>query len=287
MIELKNVSFTYQRTKKEAIKDISFEIKKGEIFGFLGPSGAGKTTTQRLIIGLLRGYQGSIKVLGKERSEWSNDFFERIGVAFEMPNLYLKLTAKENLNLIGSYYKNKNENISALLDRVGLLAFQDKKVESFSKGMKMRLNFVRSLLHDPDIIFLDEPTTGLDPGNAKIVREMIIEQKERGKTIFLTSHDMNVVDKLCDRVAFIVDGQLSIIETPKDLKRSYGKKTVGVEYLKDDQVQTMIFSLDRLGENNDFLKLLKEEDVRTIHSHEASLDDIFIEVTGRELSWGY
>jgi len=284
MIELKNVSFTYQKTKKEAIKGISFEIKKGEIFGFLGPSGAGKTTTQRLIIGLLRGYQGSIKVLGKERSEWSNDFFERIGVAFEMPNLYLKLTAKENLNLIGSYYKNKTEDISALLDRVGLLAFQDKKVESFSKGMKMRLNFVRSLLHDPDIIFLDEPTTGLDPGNAKIVREMIIEQKEKGKTIFLTSHDMNVVDKLCDRVAFIVDGQLSIIETPKDLKHSYGKKTVGVEYLKDDQVQTMIFSLDRLGENNDFLKLLNEEEVRTIHSHEASLDDIFIEVTGRKLS---
>jgi ABC-type uncharacterized transport system YnjBCD ATPase subunit len=133
---------------------MNFDIRKGEVFGFLGPSGAGKTTTQRLIIGLLRNYTGQIEVLGKERNRWGKDFYEQIGVAFDFPNLYIKLTAKENLQLIGAYYKIKMDNPDHLLDRVGLFPDKDVRVESFSKGMKMRLNFIRSIMHQPDLMFV-------------------------------------------------------------------------------------------------------------------------------------
>ena len=169
------------------LKGISFDIGRGEIFGFLGPSGSGKTTTQRVIIGLLRGYKGSVEIFDKERRSFGRDFFERIGVAFDFPNLYIKLTAYENLKLLGSYYKNQPENIDGLLDMVGLLPDRNKKVEEFSKGMKMRLNFVRSIMHDPDFLFFDEPTSGLDPVNAKVIKDIILSLKEKGKNSF--SHD--------------------------------------------------------------------------------------------------
>lgn len=132
MIEVNNLCFKYSNADKQVISNLSFHIEKGEIFGFLGPSGAGKTTTQRLIIGLLRNYEGQIRVLGKERKNWGRDFFERIGVAFDFPNLYLKLTAEENLKLIGNYYMNKTKSIDHMLDRVGLLPDKSVRVEAFS-----------------------------------------------------------------------------------------------------------------------------------------------------------
>lgn len=122
MINVSGLEFAYRQSPAKAIKGISFDIGDGEIFGFLGPSGAGKTTTQRIIIGLLRGYQGSVELMGKERKEWGKDIFEKIGVAFDFPNLYEKLTAFENLDLLGSYYKNNSLNKDELLDSVGLLA---------------------------------------------------------------------------------------------------------------------------------------------------------------------
>ena len=152
MIEVSQLNFTYSRTKKQAVNNMSFDIRKGEVFGFLGPSGAGKTTTQRLIIGLLRNYTGHIRVFGRERSTWSKEFFEQIGVAFDFPNLYIKLTAGENLKLIGAYYKKVPENLDALLDRVGLLPDKNMRVENFSKGMKMRLNFIRAIMHNPELM---------------------------------------------------------------------------------------------------------------------------------------
>ena len=169
MIQVKDLDFTYKKTQKKAVRGLNFDIREGEIFGFLGPNGAGKTTTQRLIIGLLRNYTGHIEVLGKERNQWGKEFYEQIGVAFDFPNLYLKLTAKENLQLIGAYYNVRIENPDILLDRVGLLPDKDVRVESFSKGMKMRLNFIRSIMHQPGLMFFDEPTTGLDPVNAHIL----------------------------------------------------------------------------------------------------------------------
>jgi fluoroquinolone transport system ATP-binding protein len=262
---------------------MSFDIREGEIFGFLGPSGAGKTTTQRLIIGLLRNYTGHIKVLGKERNQWGKDFYEQIGVAFDFPNLYTKLTAKENLQLIGAYYKNTSENIDTLLDRVGLLPDKDVCVESFSKGMKMRLNFIRSIMHKPNLMFFDEPTSGLDPVNAHIIKEIILEQRKSGKTIFLTTHNMTVAEQLCDRVAFIVEGQIVVTGSPKDLMIEHGKRVVKVEYQLDGKLLEQNFEMNELGNNKVFMDVLKTGDIKTIHSCEASLEDIFIKLTGRNL----
>ncbi|WBW95660.1 ABC transporter ATP-binding protein [Oceanirhabdus sp. W0125-5] len=283
MIKVNKVNFTYEKSKKSALENVNFEIKKGEIFGFLGPSGAGKTTTQRLIIGLLRGYEGSIEVLGKERRDWGNDFYEKIGVAFDFPNLYIKLTAKENLKLIGSYYKNKLEDIDVLLDRVGLLPYANKRVESYSKGMKMRLNFIRSILHKPDLMFFDEPTSGLDPVNAKIIKDMITEQKNLGKTIFLTTHNMTVAEQLCDRVAFIVDGNISVIDSPKNLKLEHGKNSIKVEYINYGKLVEDTFNLETINTNEKYFDIMRNKKIKTIHSQEASLEDIFIKLTGRKL----
>ena len=262
---------------------MSFDIHKGEVFGFLGPSGAGKTTTQRLIIGLLRNYTGNIEVFGKERNRWGKDFYEQIGVAFDFPNLYIKLTAKENLQLIGAYYKVKSLRPETLLDRVGLLPDKDVRVENFSKGMKMRLNFVRSIMHEPDLMFFDEPTSGLDPMNAHIIKEIILEQKAKGKTVFLTTHNMTVAEQLCDRVAFIVDGQIVITGAPHDLMIEHGKRRVKVEYQHEDKLLEKEFEMLHLSENKDFMEVLKSNDIRTIHSCEATLEDIFIQLTGRKL----
>lgn len=283
MIQVKNLNFTYRKTNKQAVNNMNFEVQDGEVFGFLGPSGAGKTTTQRLIIGLLRNYEGEISVLGKERNKWGKDYYEQVGVAFDFPNLYSKLTAKENLQLIGSYYKEKCLSPDSLLDRVGLLADKDVLVENFSKGMKMRLNFVRSIMHNPKLMFFDEPTSGLDPVNAQIIKEIINEQKKSNKTIFLTTHNMTVAEQLCDRVAFIVEGKIVIIGSPKDLMVEHGKRILKIEFIKNGNKYERDFDLDKLGENTEFFEILNSAEVKTIHSCEASLEDIFIKLTGRNL----
>ncbi len=283
MIQVRNLNFTYTKTQKQAIHDMNFDIYKGEVFGFLGPSGAGKTTTQRLIIGLLRNYTGHINVLGKERNQWGKDFYEQVGVAFDFPNLYTKLTATENLELIGAYYKRTIIKPDELLDRVGLLPDKNVRVENFSKGMKMRLNFIRSIMHQPDLMFFDEPTSGLDPTNAHSIKDILLEQKQAGKTIFLTTHNMTVAEQLCDRVAFIVDGKIVVIGSPKELMIEHGKRRVKFEYQLDGELIETEFEMNQLAENKAFIDLLKTADIKTIHSCEATLEDIFIKLTGRNL----
>ena len=283
MIHIQNLNFTYSKSKIHAVKDISYRVAPGEIFGFLGPNGAGKTTTQRLIIGLLKTYEGSIKVFGRERRSYGNEFFEEIGVAFDFPNLYLKLSALDNLKLIGSYYKKHVLSPDELLDSVGLLKARDTKVESYSKGMKMRLNFVRSLMHDPKLLFFDEPTSGLDPVNAKIIKNTILDLKAQGKTIFLTTHNMTVAEQLCDRVAFIVDGSIPIIGSPKALMSDFGEHKVVAEYEQDGSLQSSEFALDTLSGNDEFIDIIRLKNIKTLHTKEATLEDIFIKLTGKSL----
>ncbi len=283
MITVKSLDFRYANSGKHAVNDMSFEIGKGEIFGFLGPSGAGKTTVQRLIIGLLRNYGGSIEVMGKERKSWNKDFFESIGVAFDFPNLFLKLSAGENLRLIGSYYRNKPADIKGLLDRVGLLPDINTRTENFSKGMKMRLNFVRAIMHQPELLFLDEPTSGLDPVNAHIIKEIIMEEKRKGRTIFLTTHNMTVAEQLCDRVAFVNEGKIVATDSPKNLMVQFGKPRLKVEYQKGNLIFDQEFDLEGLGDNVSFQDLLRTSVIKTMHSAEATLEEIFIQLTGRNL----
>lgn len=283
MIYVQDLFFTYPGKKAPTLKGLNFSIQKGEIFGFLGPSGAGKSTTQKIIIGILKMYQGQVQVMGKELSKMKSDYYERVGVAFEMPNLYTKFTALENLEFFRSFYSGETADPLTLLKMVGLEQDVHNKVSDFSKGMKMRLNFCRAFLNQPEIIFLDEPTSGLDPVNAKKIKEIILQKKEEGKTIFLTTHNMQVAEDLCDRVAFIVDGQISLIESPRELKIQYGKKQVQIEYRDHGRLRDANFSLEGIGQNRTFLSLLQSKEIETMHTQEATLEDIFIEVTGRSL----
>ncbi|ARU60209.1 ABC transporter ATP-binding protein [Tumebacillus avium] len=284
MIEVKGLRFSYPGQEEETLKGLSFAIGRGEIFGFLGPSGAGKSTTQKILIGILKGYQGDVRALGQELRTVRGDFFEKIGVAFEFPNFYGKFTVLENLQFFASLYKGETEDPLVLLERVGLLESAQVRVADFSKGMKMRLNFVRAFLHRPQLIFLDEPTSGLDPVNSKIIKDFMMEQKAAGKTIVLNTHNMNAAAELCDRVAFLVDGGIKLIDSPRELMIGRSRKVVRLEYREEGTIHASEFALADVGVNREFLRLLQEKDVLTLHTQEASLEDIFLEVTGKRLA---
>lgn len=283
MIEVKHLSFTYPGKIEPTVKDLHVSIQSGEVFGFLGPSGAGKSTTQKILIGILKQYQGSAQVLGQEVRRAGNQYYEQIGVAFEFPNFYSRFTALENLSFFRSMYTKKTLDPKLLLERMNLLPFADTKVADFSKGMKMRLNLCRALLHEPELLFLDEPTSGLDPVNAKKVKDLILELKKEGKTILITTHNMHTAEEICDRVAFIVDGEIRLIDSPRELKVRKGRKSVRIEHRNGTEISHTDFDLDSIGCNPAFLDLLRSHTIETIHSQEASLEDIFIEITGRKL----
>ncbi len=284
MIDVDALSYAYVGTDCAAVDAVGFHVEPGEIFGFLGPSGAGKSTTQKVLIGLLRDYEGTVRILGRDLQTWGNELYEHVGVAFEFPNHYLKLTALENLRYFASLYAGETEDPVALLRMLELAGEAEKRVGQFSKGMRVRLSIARALLHRPQLLFLDEPTAGLDPGTSRIVREMIRRKREEGATVFLTTHNMVVADELCDRVAFIVEGRIVQIDAPRDLKMKYGKRTVRVESRVDGRLAEHDFALEGLAENAAFLELLGTASIETIHTQETTLEEIFIQVTGRALT---
>lgn len=283
MIQVKDLSYTYPGGTGPVLKNLSFEIQQGEIFGFLGPSGAGKSTTQKVLNGLLKGYTGSVQVNGTNLKRMDRSFYEKIGVAFEFPNLYLKLTAMENLQLFASFFKSPSRDPEELLQMVNLQDDRHTRVSAFSKGMKMRLNFIRALLNRPEILFLDEPTAGLDPGNARIMKDIILDLQKEGVTIFLTTHHMDDAGELCNRLAFMVNGTLPVIDSTRALKLKHGKKTLKVEYRTEGETTSGEFPLQDLAANKNFQSILQNKKILTIHTMEASLEDIFIKVTGQQL----
>ncbi len=190
MISVQSLHFSYPHSRSEAVRGIEFDVSAGEVFGFLGPSGAGKSTTQKILLGSLRGYEGSASVGGIEAKKADSAYRSRLGAAFEFPCFYHKLTGLENLELFASFYPGPKDDPRVLLERLGLSEAADRRVGQYSKGMKMRLNLARSVLHRPRALFLDEPTSSLDPANARVVRDIIREQAEAGAAVFLTTHDM-------------------------------------------------------------------------------------------------
>lgn len=282
MFKVEDLRYRYPKGEADVINGINFEIKKGEIFGFLGPSGAGKSTTQKILIKILDGYKGKISYHGKDIAEYKDEFYEEIGVSFEMPIHFSKMTAMENINFFLKLYKN-NANVEDLMKQVGLWEDRNKMVGEFSKGMKIRLNIVRALLNNPNMLFLDEPTNGLDPKNAMILKDMIRFFRSHGGTVFITSHIMADIDQLCDRVAFIVDGKIIEMDTPRNLKIKYGKRSMYLEYKENNKTIGVEFPMDGIGKNEEFLNLLQTKEVETLHSGETTLEDIFIHVTGVDL----
>ncbi|NNF00556.1 MAG: ABC transporter ATP-binding protein [Pyrinomonadaceae bacterium] len=281
MITVNNLSYSYPKASGPTLKNLDFDIDQGEIFGFLGPSGAGKSTTQKVLYKILHRFDGTIVVKDRHLNDWGNDYFERIGVGFELPNHYLKLTARENLQLFASFYQKENiRDFEELFEIVGLEDDADKCIEEFSKGMSMRLNYIRAIMHDPDILFFDEPTAGLDPINAQKIKRDIAKLKDQGKTVFVTTHDMATADELCDRVSFIVDGEIRLTENPDVLKREHGKRAVRVELEKG---LTKEFPVRELGTNKEFIDFVRSGEISRINTQEATLEEVFIKVTGKTL----
>lgn len=284
MLDVRNLVYRYPTGQRPAVDDISFTIAEGEIFGFLGPSGAGKTTTQSILIRLLTGYSGDVSVFGQPLSSYGQEYFERVGIGFELPNHYSKLTARQNLEFFASLYSGPTEDPADLLEQVGLAEHADVQVGRYSKGMKMRLSFCRAVLSRPRLLFLDEPTSGLDPVNARRLKDLIRTRRDDGTTIFLTTHNMHDADELCDRVAFIVDGRIVASASPRELKLQHGRRAVRVEYRDGGRLTQAEFPMDGLGENAEYLNLIRTGQVETIHSQETTLEDVFVAVTGRGLS---
>ncbi|HKL98564.1 MAG TPA: ABC transporter ATP-binding protein [Mobilitalea sp.] len=280
MIKVKNLAFSY--TKQPFLENISFEVARGEIFGFLGPSGAGKSTLQKILTGLITNYTGNAIVNNVESKNHDDSFYEELGVDFEFPSLYEKLTARQNLRFFGSLYSKKLRDPEELLKRVGLLYDADKRISEFSKGMKSRLNFIKALLHDPEILFLDEPTSGLDPSNSRDMKNIILEEKNKGKTIILTTHNMNDAAELCDRVAFIVEGKVKALDTPHNLIMSKGATKLTYTFYDKKEI-TKGCLLQETSEDNKLAELIHTNKLLSIHSSEPTLNDIFIDVTGRGL----
>jgi len=283
MIKVKNLYHSYSNDENYAVDDVNFEIEKGEIFGFLGPSGAGKSTTQNILTGLLPLQQGEVEVAGYDIKHIKNKMFNKIGMSFEQSNVYSKMTGLENLEFYRKLFDVETKDPMELIKLVGLDGKENIKAGKYSKGMKHRLTFARSMLNNPEIWFLDEPTTGLDPAIAATIKEIILEENKKGATIFLTTHNMYIADELCNRVAFIVDGKIRLLDSPKELKLKYGEKLVEVEYLKNGERIKESFSTVIDEEKRKLSEVIMKNEILTMHTKEATLEEIFIKVTGRGL----
>ncbi|WP_322487692.1 ABC transporter ATP-binding protein [Chloroflexus sp.] len=276
---------TYRYGDLLAVDHISFTVAPGEILGFLGPNGAGKSTTVKMLTGQLRPASGRALLLGIDVARHPKQVQARIGVCFEQPNLYEELSGIDNLRLFAKLFSVRDVDINALLRRVGLDGRGADLVGRYSKGMKQRLMIARALVNRPDILFLDEPTEGLDPTSAEAIRCVILEEQQRGATIFLTTHDMYEADRLCNRVAFINSGKIVALDTPHNLKQQYGKRMVRVEVVgSDGKLFPREIILDRPETPAEIADLLAHQQVVTLHSEEATLEDIFIRLTGRGLA---
>lgn len=284
MIKVENLYHSYNKDGKYAVGGVSFEIAKGEVFGFLGPSGAGKSTTQNIITGLLPLQKGTVEVAGYDIAKPHLGMYNRIGVSFEIANLYSKMTALENLRFYAGMFDVPTCDPMELLSMVGLEGSANKRAGAFSKGMKQRLNFARSMLNHPELWFLDEPTSGLDPAIAEQIKDIIKAKNQKGVTVFLTTHNMFIADDLCDRVAFIVDGEIKLIDSPKELKLRFGQHFADVEYVKDGQIASVSLSTEEERDRAELAHIVASYPIRTMHTKEATLEQIFIKVTGKGLT---
>ena len=278
-IEVENLSRAFNSLR--AVDDISFSVDAGEIFGFLGHNGAGKTTTIRMLSGQLLPSSGRGRVAGCDIVTEQQRLKPLIGVVSEHQNLYERMSGRENLEFAARLYGIDTPRIDTALRQVDLLDRAQDKVQNYSNGMKQRLLIARSILHDPKIIFLDEPTRGLDPIVGREIRRLIVDMSKEGVTIFLTTHYMDEADQLCDRVAFLSEGRIVALDTPGNLKTAHGQNQVNVTLANGECVS---IALDGTDAGRELQQLISNSQVRTLHSAEATLEDVFIQLAGRRLS---
>ncbi|MFY9621085.1 MAG: ABC transporter ATP-binding protein [Pyrinomonadaceae bacterium] len=264
-----------------AVDNISFAVEAGEIFGFLGHNGAGKTTTIRMLTGQLRPTAGQAQVAGCDTATEQQRLKPLIGVVSEHQNLYERMSGRENLTFAAQLYGVEDKRADEVLNQVGMTDRAGDKVQNYSNGMKQRVLIARALLHRPQIIFLDEPTRGLDPVVARDIRRLILDLATQGVTVFLTTHYMEEADQLCRRVAFISEGRIVALDTPDNLKLAHGQRTVAATLADGERVT---ISLDDRDAGKQLEQLVSSGQIRTLHSAEATLEEVFIQMTGRKLS---
>ncbi len=282
MIEVSELQRTFG--KKEAVKGISFTVRQGEIFGLLGPNGAGKTTTIRMLTGQIDPTGGHATVAGCDIVKDRANLKKRIAVVFEDQNLYERLSAHLNLEFSCWLYNLPKQRVDEVLELVHLRDRAKDKVSSFSNGMRQRLMIARALLHRPTMLFLDEPSRGLDPISAREIRQTIQELSQQGTTVLLTTHLMEEADQLCQHVAFIVGGLLVANDTPRALKLSHGQRIMSVTLENtaslDNPQNELILDMDSATDQAQLASLMTQGRVRAIHSQEATLEEVFMEVAG-------
>lgn len=282
MIEVKNLTFSYGKDK-QALHGLNFTVGDGEVFGFLGPNGSGKSTTQKILTGILKGNGGKVSLFGQDiATAHTQDFFQKIGVLFEFPYLYANLSAIDNLKYFSSFYPAEQlRDIGEVLEELEFKTdFLKKPVSSYSKGMRQRVSMARALINNPKLLFLDEPTSGLDPTGAVLFRKIIEEERRKGTTIFLTTHNMLDADLLCDRVAFITNGNIVALDTPKRLKEQNSSHRIVTTYLYQGRREEKTIEIPELEAGIPF----PHDEIISIHSEEPTLEDMFIQYTGRGLS---
>lgn len=280
VIQIKDVCKAFDQ--RQVLNNISLSVEEGEIFGLLGPSGAGKTTLIKMLIGLLSATSGNIAILGKELDKKIDESFPSFGMVLDNDGLYDRLNCYDNLELYARIYSisNRKKVINDLLEKVGLIESSKKSVSNLSKGMRQRLSFARAILHSPKIVFLDEPTSGLDPATTLQIHSMMKTLKESGTTIFLTTHNMNEAQKMCDHIALLNEGNIVEEGTPEDICLHHRKKCeVNIEMTNGEKYMV---------DSHDLLTVLQtvldtNNKIRSIHSNEPNLEEVFIELTGRDL----
>ncbi len=270
---------------REAVKGISFSVERGEVFGFLGPNGAGKSTTINMLTGLLLPTGGSARVAGYDCATQSEKLQELIGVVFEQQNLYERMSGRDNLLFFAQLYGAPEKRVDELLEMVGLKDRGKDKIKAYSNGMRQRLVIARSLVNQPQVLFLDEPTRGLDPGAARDIRQVVTDLGKSGTTLFLTTHYMDEADHLCQRVGFINDGLIVALDTPRNLKIAHGQRKAVVVLRSENGSagETVSLGLDRPADAARLSDYMSQGKVLTVHSEEATLEDIFIKLAGRSL----
>jgi len=277
MIEVEDLRKDYGEV--HAVDGISFEVQAGEILGFLGHNGAGKTTV-RMLTGRARPTGGAARVAGHDVVTQRERLKPLINLVFEDQNLYQRLSGRENLRLFARLYGQPQTRVDELLEAVDLVEAAGRKVKTYSNGMKQRLMVARALINRPRVLFLDEPTRGLDPSSAREVRSLVRDLAGGGGAVFLTTHYMEEADELCDRVAFLSSGRIVALDTPRELKLRYGERTA-VVLLKSRKERTL--RLDDAADAEKLERWMSEGQVLTVHSQEGTLEDVFVSLAGRAL----
>jgi ABC-2 type transport system ATP-binding protein len=286
MIETWNLRRSFNG--RTAVDGVSFAVERGEVFGFLGPNGAGKSTTIRMLTGQLLPSGGSARVAGCDCARDVRTLKPLIGVVFEQQNLYERMSGRENLSFFARLFGVPTRRADVLLEQVQLADRANEPVKVYSNGMKQRLLIARALLHQPQVLFLDEPTRGLDPNAARDIRQLIADLGRTGTTVFLTTHYMEEADQLCQRVAFLNAGQIVAMDAPLKLKLAHGRRQARLVLTSSDGQagRELTLCLDTPADAQRLGDYIRQGQVLTIHSAEATLEEIFITLVGRGLTEG-